>query len=57
LICHGPENACRTEQVSFGIGFEGIVSFDRSKMRREGVSDRGPRMSKTTGGRAILTRG
>jgi len=34
----GARNACRTEQVSFEIGFEGGVGVDRSKMRREGVS-------------------
>ena len=28
----------RTEQVSFEIGFEGGVSVDRSKMRRDGSS-------------------
>ena len=33
----GARNALRTEQVSFEIGFEGSVSVDRSKMRREGV--------------------
>jgi len=29
-------NVCRTEQVSFEIGFEGGVGVDRSKIRREG---------------------
>jgi len=34
----GARNACRTEQMSFEIGFVGV---DRSKMRREGVPNRG----------------
>jgi len=33
-------NACRTEQVSFKIEFDGDVGVDRSKMRREGVPNR-----------------
>jgi len=37
----GARNACRTEQVSFEIGFQGSVGVDRSKMRREGVPNRG----------------
>jgi len=37
----GARNACRTEQVSFEIGFEGGVGVDRSKMRRKGVPNRG----------------
>jgi len=40
-------NVCRTEQVSFEIGFEGGVGVDRSKMRREGVQNRGASMLKT----------
>jgi hypothetical protein len=36
----GARNARITEQVSFEIGFEGSVSVDRSKMRREGVPNR-----------------
>jgi len=44
----GARNACRTEQVSLEIGFEGGVCSDRSKMRREGVSNRGASMPKTT---------
>jgi hypothetical protein len=47
----GARNACRTEQVSFEIGFEGSVSFDRFKMMREGVPNRGTSMPKTTGGK------
>jgi len=47
-------NACRTEQVSFEIGFEGGVSVDRSKMRREGVPNRGASMRKTTRGESNL---
>jgi len=43
----GARNACRTEQVNFEIGFEG-VGFDRSKMRREGAPNRGASMPKTT---------
>jgi len=31
----GAINACRTEQVSFEIGFESGVGVNRSKMRRE----------------------
>jgi len=46
----GASNACRTEQVSFEIGFEGSVGFDRSKMGREGVLNRGASMPKTTRG-------
>jgi len=42
--------ACRTEQVSFEIGFEGGVGVNRSRMRREGVPDRGASMPKTTKG-------
>jgi len=37
----GAINACRTEQVSFEIGCQGGVGVDRSKMRREGVPNRG----------------
>jgi len=40
-------NVCRTEQVSFEIGFEGGVGVDRSKMRMEGVPNRGASMPKT----------
>jgi len=40
-------NACRKEQVSFEIGFEGGVGVDRSKIRREGVPNREASMSKT----------
>jgi len=47
----GARNACRTEQVSFEIGFEGV---DRSKMRREGVPNRGASMPKTTRGESNL---
>jgi hypothetical protein len=36
--------------VSFEIGFEGGVSVDRSKMRRDGVPNRGASMPKTTRG-------
>jgi len=36
--------------VSFEIGFEGGVGVDRSKMRREGVPNRGASMPKTTRG-------
>jgi len=37
IVLQGARNACRTEQVTFKIGFEGGVGVDRSKMRREGV--------------------
>jgi len=50
----GVRNACRTEQVSFEIGFEGGVGVIRSKMRREGVQNRGASMSKTTRGESNL---
>jgi len=41
------------EQVSFEIGFEGGVGVDRSKMRREGVPNRGASMPKTTRGERL----
>jgi len=41
--------------VSFAIGFEGDVGVDRSKMRREGVSNRGASMPKTTRGESNLS--
>jgi len=47
-------NACRTEQVNFEIGFEGVVCVNRSKMRREGVPNRGTSMPKTTRGESNL---
>jgi len=50
----GARNACRTEQVSFEIEFEGGVGFDRSKMRREGVPNRGASMPKTRRGESNL---
>jgi len=51
----GARNACRTEQVSFEIGFEGVVGVDRSKMRRERVPNRGASgMPKTTRGESNL---
>jgi len=50
----GARNACRTEQVSFEIGFEGGAGVDRSKMRREGVPNRGASMPKTTTGESNL---
>jgi len=50
----GARNACRTEQMSFEIGFEGGVGFDRSKMRREGVPNRGTSTPKTTRGECNL---
>jgi len=50
----GARNACRTEQVSFEIGFEGGIGVDRSKMRREGVPNRGASMTKTTRGESNL---
>jgi len=40
--------------VSFEIGFEGGVGVDRSKMRREGVPNRGASMPKTTRGKSNL---
>jgi len=40
--------------VSFDIGFEGGVGVDRSKMRREGVPNRGASMPKTTRGESNL---
>jgi len=54
----GGRNACRTEQVSFEIGFEGGVGVDRSKMRREGVPNRGAAACrKPREARGILARG
>jgi len=50
IVLLGARNTCRTEQVSFVIGFEGGVGVDRSKMRRKGVSNRGASMPKTTRG-------
>jgi len=40
--------------VSFEIGFEGGVGVDRSKMRREGVPNRGASMPKTVRGQSNL---
>jgi len=40
--------------VSFEIGFEGSVGVDRSKMRREGVPNRGASMPKTMRGKSNL---
>jgi len=39
------------------IEFQGSVGVDRSKMRREGVPNRGASMPKTTRGESNLTRG
>jgi len=50
----GTRDACRTEQVSFDNGFEGGVGVDRSKMRREGVPNRGASMPKTMRGESNL---
>jgi len=50
----GVRNACRTEQVSFEIRFEGGVGVDRSTMRREGVPNKGASMPKTTRGESNL---
>jgi len=50
----GARNACRTEQVSFEIGFEGGVGVDRSMMKREGVPNKGASMPKTTRGESNL---
>ena len=36
--------------MSFEIGFEGSVSVDRSKMKKEGIPNRGASMPKTTRG-------
>ena len=36
--------------MSFEIGFEGSVSVDGSKVRREGIQNRGASMPKTTRG-------
>jgi len=47
-------DACRTEQVSFEIGFVDGVGVDRSKMRREGVPNREASMLKTTRGKSNL---
>jgi len=52
----GARNACRTEQVSFEIGFEGSVGVDRSKMRREFQIEQ-PVNRKPREARAILARG
>ena len=41
-------NAFSREKVSFEIGFEGSVSVNRSKMRWEGIPNRGASMPKTT---------
>jgi len=54
IVLLGARNACRTEQVSFEIGFEGGVGVDRSKMRREGVPNRGASMPKTMRGESNL---
>jgi len=54
IVLLGARNACRTEQVSFEIGFEGGVGVDRSKIRREGVPNRGASMPKTTRGESNL---
>jgi len=48
----GARNACRTEKVSFEIGFEGGVDVE-SKTRREGVPNRGASMPITTRGESI----
>jgi len=41
--------------VSFEIGFDGCVGVDRSKIRKKGVSNRGPAsMLKTTRGESNL---
>jgi len=50
----GARNACRTERVSFEIGFEGGLGVDRSKMRREAVPIRGASMLKSTRGESNL---
>jgi len=51
----GVRNACRTEQVSFEIGFEGgVIGVDRSKMKRKGVPNRGASMLKTARGERKL---
>jgi len=50
----GARNVCRTEQVSFEIGFKGGVGVDKSKMRREGVPNRGASVPKTTRGESNL---
>jgi len=50
----GARNAYRTEQMRFEIGFEGGVGVNRSKMRREGVPNRGANMPKTTRGESNL---
>jgi len=47
-------NPCRTEQVSFEIGFEGDVGVDRSKMRTVGVPNGGASMLMTTRGKGNL---
>jgi len=39
---------CLQNRTSFKIGFEGGVGVDKSKMRREGVPNRGASMLKTT---------
>jgi len=54
IVLLGTRNACRTEQVSFEIGVEGDLGVDRSKMRREGVPNRGASMLKTTRGETNL---
>ena len=43
--------------MSFEIGFEGNVSVDRSKMRREGIPNKRPACRKPREARAMLTRG
>jgi len=54
IVLLGARNACRTEQVSFEIGFEGGLGADRSKMRRDGVPNRGVSMPKATRGESNL---
>ena len=44
----GARNAFSREKMSFEIGFEGRVSFNRSKMRWKGIPNRGASMQKTT---------
>jgi len=54
IVLLGARNACRTEQVSCEIGFEGGVGVDKSKMRREGVPNREASLPKTARGESNL---
>jgi len=48
------QNCLQNRKVSFEVGFEGGLGVDRSKMRRDGVPNRGASMPKTTRGESNL---